>query len=477
MKLKIVIILSILLVIQSLLFVSFILYYNDKNFKGFVDENVFSKKSKSVNNEKETAEVNDIYFYKTFGSKDNENVYNFKVIDDKIFIVGSKESQSRSSLLLLNFDVLGNIANEFYLGYKSTNFEGISITTFQSNLLVGGDVTVDQNSDIYLSLISNDSILWDIVLGSDKSEISPVVSTLKDGNVFIAFGTKCLNNDAYELAFTTLDKSGDIKNLHVMRGGVKDLPIAIVELSNRIWVIGETKTFGNGASDILIISFSNYFVEWVKTIGTKDFESPTSALVQNDGVLISVNSPRFSVLKLDFDGNIKWVKRYKKGSVVAITSVSNGILAIGPIADPYSINNLFLLETDSEFNVTTEEFFSFNYNELPVGVWGDGIYTYIIGTSYFDATKNDIWIVKLKKITNIYMSNAQENIETFTNTVLSVSNINVEITNFTISSTNRSPFYLYSIHGLPTSLDKRFKEEEEEFKKLNKKTKRKKKSK
>jgi hypothetical protein len=477
MKLKVaVIVLSILAVLQFILFVSSILYYNDKNFKKFVDENIFGKRQdRSSRLAEGSTKINDIYFYKTLGGKENENVYSFKITNDRIFITGNRENKNRTELLLLSLDSSGNLYEELYLGRGNTNFEGTTLAIFQSNILVAGDLTVESNSDIYLVLISNSLPIWDIVIGSERNEISPVVSTLRDGKVVIAFGTKALNSDAYELAFTVMNKKGDIKDISVIRGGVKDLPTAILEVSNKVWIIGETKTFGFGASDILIVSLSNYFIEWVKVIGSKDFESPMSAISVDDGVLISVNSPRFSVLKVDFDGNIKWVKRYRNGNVTAMTQVSNKILSIGPIANPYSINNLFILETDTEFNPTVEEFYSFNYNELPVGVWSDGTYTYIVGTSHFEATKNDIWIAKLKKMTNIESVEVQTNVELVTNLILSVSNINVEVTNFIVSYTNQYPFYLYSISGLPDALSERFEKEKELKKLMEKKGKKKKK--
>jgi len=310
MKLKVaVIVLSILAVLQFILFVSSILYYNDKNFKKFVDENIFGKRrDRSSRLAEGGTKINDIYFYKTLGGKENENVYSFKITNDKIFITGNRENKNRTELLLLSLDSSGNLYEELYLGRGNTNFEGTTLAVFQSNILVAGDLTVESNSDIYLVLISNSVPVWDIVIGSERNEISPVVSTLRDGKVVIAFGTKALNGNAYELAFTVMNKKGDIKDISVIRGGVKDLPTAVLEVSNKVWIIGETKTFGFGASDILIVSLSNYFIEWVKVIGSKDFESPMSAISVDDGVLISVNSPRFSVLKVDFDGNIKWVK-------------------------------------------------------------------------------------------------------------------------------------------------------------------------
>ncbi len=479
MKLRVaVIVLSILAVLQFVLFMSSILYYNDRNFKRFVDENVFGKKpSKASEVAKESVKINDIYFYKTLGGEENENVYSFEITNNRIFITGNREGKDRTKLILLSLDSSGNLYEELYLGFKNTNVEGTTLTIFQNNVLVAGDLTAESNSDIYLSLISNGAPMWDIVLGSERNEISPVLATLRDGNVAIAFGTKALNSDAYELAFAVMNKKGDIRDISVIRGGIKDLPTAILEVSNRVWVIGETKTFGFGASDILIVSFSNYSIEWVKVIGSKDFESPTSAILVDDGVVISVNSPKFSVLKVDFDGNIKWVKKYKNGSVTAMAQVSNKIFSIGPIANPYSINNLFILETDTEFNPSFEEFYSFNYNELPVGLWSDGTYTYIIGTSYFEATKNDIWIVKLKRITNIELVEVQTNITLVTNLVLTVSNINVETTNFIVSYTNQYPFYLYSMNGLPNALKERFDKEKELKELMEKKMKKKKKKK
>lgn len=467
-KLKLaVIILSILLVLQTVAFVFFSLYNNDKSFKKFVNTKISEIMNQTEVSNTNKVNINEIYSYRIYGGIDDDNLSMVKIPRDfdknkMIYFLGSKVRNNLGDIWFFSIDGDGVITKEVLLGNEKYDEFGTCFDILGSNLFISGEMTQERKTTyIWLLKLTNFLVEWDMIIEGKEKSISPVIKILSSGDVAMAFSTKSINTNSLSLAVGRMSKVGDLTNIMVFVGQNRETPMSIVEFKNgEYWVIGESKSFGFGETDIFVLAFNkDGSVKWFKVFGTKFAESPSSVIQVDDGIIISTSAKHFSFLKINTNGNVEWVKKYSKGSVSSIYHFGTNFIMAGTIYDPYSPNNIFVLKSDESFTPIWEEFYSFNYDEVPYGVFEDDNFVYVCGTSYNDKTLRDIWFVKLKKSTNIVMSNVISNIVDYSDSVQET-NISYEIiTNIYISSTNKSVFGIGSIYNLPAGIKKRFESE------------------
>lgn len=445
------------------------LYYNDKNFRKFVDQNVIPIFSPKTTEETNKVMINEIYSYRIYGSSEDDNLASISFQDNKIFYLANKVKNNKGNIWLFSIDSDGTTSKEITLGQKDVDENATSLYINQENIYLTGEITKNNTPFVWIVKLTNFSYEWDLVVESKEKNVSPIINKLANGTIVVAFSTKAVNTNALSVAITHITPQEDITNILVFTGEIKDTPMSIVEFSNgEYWIIGESKSFGFGETDIFIISFNkNNTIKWFKIFGTKLSESPSSILKVQDGIIISTTAKHFSLIKINTNGEIEWTKKYSTGGISSLYQFNNHIFATGTIYDPYSPNNIFVFEADENFNILWEEFYSFNYDETPYGIFVDSNFIYIGGTSYNDKTLRDLWLVKLKRGTNIPISN--------TNTLLNISteifskDIPLDIiTNIPITATNRGPIWISTTKKFPATISKRF-EEEIKAKKLEEK--------
>lgn len=113
---------------------------------------------------------------------------------------------------------------------------------------------------------------------------------------------------------------------------------------DNVFVAGETNSFGAGGVDGLVLGINqDGSVAWGKTIGTDNDDHLYSVHV-SDGLVLLGYSDAFSsdsydnpiMAKLDYDGNVGWVKRYavqNNFTVYDSEAWHNTVLAIGQYSD------------------------------------------------------------------------------------------------------------------------------------------------
>lgn len=478
LRLKVlVVVLSLLLVVQTIVFVLFGLYYNNRSFRNFVDKEVFSvffREARSTNTNE--VRVTEICSYRIYGGSSDDNLSVVKLFGGGKYFLGSVVRDGLEDIWLFEVDEDGVVVREVFLGKRGENEVGTGIDVHNGSVYVVGEVYAGKGDagKMWIVKMSNFLVEWDVVLKGRSKVASPVVERLSSGEVIVAFSTAVTVTNAFSLCVARISREGDVVDVVVFPGKVKETPLAILELTNgEYWVVGESKSFGLGETDIFVVSFSSKGkVRWFKVFGTKFAESPSSAVVVGDGVVISTSAKHLSLIKLNLDGNIEWVKSYRNGSVSSVCRSGENLIVTGTVFDPYSPNNVFVFEADKSLRVLWEETYAFSYDETPYGVFSENGFIYIGGTSYNDKTLRDVWLVKLKKVAGADTSNFRliSSLVDYTNEVIQT-NIPVEIaTNVFISSTNEGLFEVRSIYGLPSGLKARF-EKEQLAKKLEEKKK------
>lgn len=462
--------LSILLFIQTVLFISLALYYNDKNFRKFVDTNILNPRKEETTQTNRIL-INELFSYRIYGDIKDDSIYHEKLVKDKSYFAGSKVRKNNlNDIWFFVVDRDGSVVKEMTVGKDDLDEVGLSFDVNNDIIYLSSEIYTKNEKSVYLVRITNFSVEWDLVIKSvARKDISPVVKTLKSGDVVLSFSTEGIISNVLSLAVVRISKNGDFTNITVLTGSIKETPIGIVEFDNsEYWIVGESKSFGFGETDILVVSFKDDKLNWIKVYGTKFAETPNFVLKVDDGVIISTPARHFSLVKVLTNGDVEWVKTYKNGSISSLFKFGDSFFATGTIFDPYTANNIFVFETDTNFNIRWEEFYSFSYDEMPYGISVDSNFIYISGTMYNDKTLRDVWFVKLKRLTNVVISNAMSNLTEYTGEFLSKNVENVSITNIYISSTNTSIFSISSFYSMPKGIKERFEKEQLAKKKLEK---------
>lgn len=462
-KLKIaVVLLSVLLVLQTLIFISFTLYNNDRNFRNFIDNTLMNSFKVDKLETNQSVTLNDIVSYRIYGDVKDDVVYSVKFLSNYTLLFGSKEGKHDLDLWLIEIDDTGSVVREITFD-QGGNEVGINLDSVDNEIYLSSEVSWKQGrGDVWFLKLTNFHVEWDFAIAGNDNESYPVIKFLSDGTLVGAFSSKTPHSNSVSLCLFHI-RGSDFSNIICFESPISQVPISIVEVSNSYWVIGETKSFSFGESDIFVASFSKEDeLKWFKIYGTKFFESPTGVIATGDGVLISVSSKLFSLIKLDFDGNIVWVENYKKGSVSQFFVDGENLFAAGTMYDPYSSKNMFIFKRGED--VFWEDFFSFSYNEVPIGMFVKSNTIYLIGNSYNDATKKDVWFVRLRTLTNLYVSNSVSNLLSIDTNMVMVKEISPGVTKFLVSSTNSEIFNVFSKYSLPKGIKSRF-ESEIRFKK------------
>ncbi len=463
-----IILLSVLLVIQTIALVLSNLYYNDKKFKKFVDKEIFSKleissKLKKTNGNN-NIQINEIQSYRIYGNVDDDNLSQVKFENNKLYFLATKvnsKNQNLGDIWIFKTDTDGTIIKETIIGEKNVNEVANGFDIHEENVYVAGEIKKGKNSELWIIKLTNLSIEWDIVVKSKEINTSPILKRLSNGDLIVAFSTKNINTNAISLGVFRITKEGEITNIQIFIGSNRETPLYIIELTNGdYWIVGDSKSYGFGETDIFVLSFDkNGEVKWFKVLGTKFAESPSYVTQLEDGILISTLGKHFSLLKLNLEGNVETVRIYLNGNISSTFKLGTNILSTGTIFDPYSPNNIFVFESDINMNLLWEEFFSFNYDETPYSIFANKNFIYVVGTSYNDKTLRDIWLVKLKKLTNVVLTNSISNL-ILKEIEINQTNVGNEIiTNIPISATNKTVFEIDSVYSLPKSLKERFERE------------------
>ncbi len=481
----IIFILSILLFVISLSFSAYVLYQNDKNFRNFLNS-ILVQDLRLTNVIKYT----EVYSYRIYGNTNSEFVYSVILQEDKFFLLGLREDVNKKGLLL-SVDLSGNLSFDKDFGLRNSDILFLNgIVKTNKDIVIGSEFVSREvdfgKGDIWLLFFTNSTnIAYDLLLGGEDSENSPTVRDLKNGDLVFAFMTKSFNTNSPTIAVAKII-SNDLREIKVLKNLVKDTPITILDLGSNYWVVGETKSFGEGESDVIIIAFdySDNLI-WAKTLGTKRTDTPISGVVQEDGVWLLVASSIFNLVKLDFNGNLILSKRIKYGYPTCLHKSEEGLIVSGSFSSKELPYNIFLIKTDTNLNVIWQDFFTFTYEETPVGIFESKNFLYLFGNSSSEISKEDIWLTMIKEIklvsnsndlTNAFASIREPLVDSTDKLV--VSNIAAEFITIPISATNKNVFQVKSIYSLLPNMAERFKREKEELQKLEKiKKKTKKKSK
>ena len=319
-------------------------------------------------------------------------------------------------------------------------------------------------------LSANSQIQYHVIIGGTNEEVSSSILTTKDNGYILTCNTKSYGQGDADILVTKLDELGQIQwsksfgtsnrdlarniiedsqNGYIIAGWKKTTDvlyfddwyiIKIDSLGNLIWekfvgsyeddelqyitrsennyfLSGNTRSFGQGISDIYIARMdeSGNFL-WFKTIGGFNSDHNRVIRVTSDNNLIiagytnSFGSGNFDFIlsKLNFDGTHLWSKTYGGYNHDYIHDVvetsDNGFLALG-YTNSFGAGNydILLIKTDNSGNLIWSSTYG-GYNDdkaFQIKKTNDGGYIIIGFSDSFGAGGYDVYLFKVNEAGNL----------------------------------------------------------------------------
>jgi hypothetical protein len=187
-------------------------------------------------------------------------------------------------------------------------------------------------------------------------------------------------------------------------------------------LVGLTNSYGAGDRDIYVIKLNSVGdTIWTRTFGNSTIDDGYSIIQTPDncyvitGVITDQNNNYKSdafLLKIDQDGNIKWMKTYDSGKATAFASSilqthDGGFLLSGGTSD--SIYFAYIIKTDSVGNPEWNKIFNSSYTNaesLAASSFEDDFGNYYITgkTNSPPSGNNDIFVIKFSSSGNTIWS-------------------------------------------------------------------------
>jgi len=284
-------------------------------------------------------------------------------------------NSEKNNILVMKTDGLGNI--QWAKIYKGTDNNFISSLTIAKDggYVLAGHI-LNGHPEV-IKLDSNGKFLWAKVYKiGDSADISSIISTndggyilaghryLIDKNYPRAWGGGGSEYHFHDLLIMRLDSKGDIEWAKTYRVKEWNEFSSIIATNEGYILTGNTQSFGSGhIPEGLVIKLDfNGAVRWARTYKGEEIRSITTA---NDGgyVLTGDSSVSgkgdtlaISLVKIDSSGNIEWAKAYEDGSYIKASSIltadDNGYIIAGESTSLGTGGfDILVIKTDPDGNI------------------------------------------------------------------------------------------------------------------------------
>ncbi len=277
--------------------------------------------------------LNTVIFIKRYRDKRrlwNHCAYSIEQINDGFVIsgwLGFPTEQTTGHILLIKTDFLGNIKWAKTYSEKGRIFKDERVfyvqKTNDEGFIVAGYTYPSEFGRYDVLLIKMDTIgniKWSKIYGGENLDIAHLVQNTKDKGYILVGCTESFGAGNKDILLIKIDGNGNIEWAKTY-GGKKDEEGYFIQQTsdNGYIIVGYTTSFGAGASDILLIRIDfNGNIKWAKTYGGKNYDYAFSVQHTPDEGFIVVGytesfgagSKDIFLIKTDADGNIKWTKTF-----------------------------------------------------------------------------------------------------------------------------------------------------------------------
>ncbi len=253
-------------------------------------------------------------------------------------------------------------------------------------------------------------LIWEKVYGGPKGEKGYGIVLAINGYIVVG-ETLSFGSGGKDIYILKIDKKGN-KIWEKTFGGPKDdYAYSIIKGKNGYIIIGGTRSFGEGNSDVLVLKINEGGeILWYKTFGGKGFEEgwriekdkrEENYVIVGRTTSFGRGQYDFYLIKIDENGNMIWEKTFGgKGSDYGydICTTSDGKYVAVGISNSFSeTQDIYVIKIDKNGNLIWEKTFGgkgFDY-AYSLAYSGDGYI--IVGNSNSFSETPDLYILKINQ--------------------------------------------------------------------------------
>jgi len=218
-------------------------------------------------------------FFKTYGLGIYDTGEGVTANNDTTYTVAGITNSgggNGTDILIFKTNSVGNIIWRKQLGgIGPDGAKAITASLDNGGYLVAGYENNMDSSGYNIKLIKTNSLgntIWEKTYGGNDWDFAHSITTLQDSTYVVAGETYSYGNGARDIYLIKVNANGDTLWTKTYGGTNDDIAKYIfTDRNNELVVVGNTKSFGAGNSDVYILRLNaNGDTLWTKTIGTPD---------------------------------------------------------------------------------------------------------------------------------------------------------------------------------------------------------------
>ncbi len=361
---------------------------------------------------------NFLIFNRTFGVPENaEDGYSVIETTDQGYAILGNTGSDNKDIFLLKIDSYGN--QTWIRSYGGSQYDEARHfqETFDGGFIISG-VTKSYGygeEDVWLIKTESDGEMdWNVKFGDAQNDRGAQILQTEEGGYIVVGEKYNIDLENSDLWLLKINSQGELSWERTLGSTGDDRGYDIKNnRSGGYLLLGSTNSFGNGGSDIWLISTdSNGNEIWSKTYGSSNNEYGRSIIDANDGgYLIFATSESFGNdntglhnIKIDSSGVEEWNKSFggfygKNGNVIRQTPNGGYIL----ISSRYNFNdnsyNMWLIKIDPNGSTEWTKIFGESNNDYGFGIaiTSDNGFILTGSTNNYGNSSSDlsdIWVIK-----------------------------------------------------------------------------------
>jgi uncharacterized delta-60 repeat protein len=196
-------------------------------------------------------------------------------------------------------------------GIQQTLDGGYIVAGYTGPLFVPDDFFV-------LKLNSSGDLVWSKTYGGSGADVPCGIQQTSDGGYIVAGYTESFGAGSRDFLVLKLDSAGAVQWAKTYGGSGYDHLYSIQQTSDGGYIVaGDTKSYGAGSSDILVVKLnSTGDLEWAKTYGGTSSDDAYSIQQTSEGgyivagITLSYGAYDVLIIKLNSIGDLEWARTF-----------------------------------------------------------------------------------------------------------------------------------------------------------------------